>query len=94
MREAAEALPVYSKVLLLDSDMIVRKNVDDVFELKTPAAMRREDKKLDPPGADADHSAYGRDSGHVETFPLASSAPEPFSLRNPALGGYTVEGSE
>merc|ERR1711913_73805 len=31
----------YSKVLMLDLDMLIRRNIDELFNLETPAAMKR-----------------------------------------------------
>eukprot|EP00927_Polykrikos_kofoidii_P029496 TRINITY_DN25504_c0_g1_i1.p1 TRINITY_DN25504_c0_g1~~TRINITY_DN25504_c0_g1_i1.p1 ORF type:complete len:1044 (+),score=174.76 TRINITY_DN25504_c0_g1_i1:63-3194(+) len=39
----------YDKVLMLDLDMLIRRNVDDLFSLPAPAAMKRASGKEQPP---------------------------------------------
>eukprot|EP00928_Gymnodinium_smaydae_P024789 TRINITY_DN19954_c0_g2_i1.p1 TRINITY_DN19954_c0_g2~~TRINITY_DN19954_c0_g2_i1.p1 ORF type:complete len:937 (+),score=125.99 TRINITY_DN19954_c0_g2_i1:87-2897(+) len=39
----------FDKVLMLDLDMLIRVNIDELFELKTPAAMKRSSGREQPP---------------------------------------------
>jgi len=39
----------YAKVLMLDLDMLVRSNIDELFSLKAPAALRRSSGREQPP---------------------------------------------
>ena len=51
----------YNRTLMLDSDMIVRSNIDDVFKAKVPAAVMRQSmpKKREPANASCRFSLMG-----------------------------------
>jgi len=42
------SLTEYSKVLMLDNDMLIRQSIEDLFELEAPAAMRRHGGSAQP----------------------------------------------